>query len=77
MLQAFIQNVSSLFQTYVCKCFDLDVVYVSHMLQEYVPNVQFYIAASVFMLQVVSIYLEVAYIAMAIHVCCKYMFQMF
>jgi hypothetical protein len=27
------------FETYVCKRFDLDVAYVSHMLQEYVPMV--------------------------------------
>jgi hypothetical protein len=39
MLQGFVQNVSSLFQMYICKCSDLDVVYVSHMLQAYIPNI--------------------------------------
>jgi hypothetical protein len=39
--------------------------------------VQSYVAVSVFMLQVVSVYLEFTYIAMAIHIYCKCMFQMF
>ena len=40
---------------------------------------QSYVAANVFILQVVSVYLEVevAYVTMAIHVCYKCMFQMF
>ena len=40
---------------------------------------QSYVAASVFILQVVSVYpeVEVAYVTMAIHVCCNCMFQMF
>jgi hypothetical protein len=47
--------------------FYLDVAYVSHMLQEYILNVSsVYVGANVFMLQVVSVYLEVAYVAVAI-----------
>jgi hypothetical protein len=38
MLQAFIKNVSSVLDV-CCKLFDPDILYVSHMLQEYVPNV--------------------------------------
>jgi hypothetical protein len=38
---------------------------------------QSYVEASVFMLQIISVYLNVAYVAMAIHVYCKCMFQMF
>jgi hypothetical protein len=57
-----------LFQTYVCKRFDLDVTYVSHircksMFEMFHP----YAAGSVFMLQVVSVYLEVTYVAMVIY----------
>jgi hypothetical protein len=79
MLQVFQMNVASiyskmfhLFQTYVCKCFDLHVEYVLQICCKSIfQMLQSYVAANVFMLQVVIIYLEVAYVVMAIHVCCK------
>jgi hypothetical protein len=65
-------NMFHLFQTYVCKRFDRDVAYVSHiccksMFQMFhmFPS---YVAASVFILQVVF-YLEVVYVAVVIHEC--------
>ena len=94
-----------LFQTYVCKRFDLDVAYVSHMLQEYIPNVsvlcyskcfhvvsckclsgrciccngytrmlQMYVSA-VFISMLQVFYLDIAYVVVAIHICCKRMFS--
>jgi hypothetical protein len=66
-----------LFQTYVCKHFDLDVVYVSHICCKGMFQMfQSYFATSVFMLQVECLS-EIAYVAMTIHVHCKCMFQMF
>jgi hypothetical protein len=99
-----------LFQTYVCKCFDLDVAYISHICCKSVSQMFHlflsYIVASVFMFQVVSVYqkvhmlqwlymyvasicfkyfryfksmlqvfyLDIAYVVVAIHICCKHMF---
>jgi hypothetical protein len=95
-----------LFQTYVCKRFYLDVVYVSHICCKSMFQMfylfQSYVAVSIFMLQVVSVlskklnmlqwlytyvviicfkyfsyfrstlqvfYLDVAYVAVTIHIC--------
>jgi hypothetical protein len=68
MLQVFQINVASvcskifhLFRTYVSKHFDLYVVYVSHICCKSMFQIfQSYVAGNVFMLQVVSVYLEVA-----------------
>jgi hypothetical protein len=82
MLQVFQMNVASvcskcfhLFQMYVYKRFDLDVAYVSHICYKsmfQIFHLFHYVAASVFMLQVVRVYLEVAYVAMVMHVCCRF-----
>jgi hypothetical protein len=47
----------------------------THIFQEYVPNVLILCYRKCF--HVASVYLEVAYVAMTIHVCCKCMFQIF
>ena len=51
------------------------------MLQEYVLNVSSILVLGcskyIFMLQVISVLSEVAYVAAAIHVCYKCMFQIF
>jgi hypothetical protein len=64
MLQAFVQNVSSVLNI-CCKRFDLDVAYVSHI---YVAR------ASVLDVCCKRFDLDVAYVS---HICCKSMFEMF
>jgi hypothetical protein len=55
MLQAFVQYVSSVLDI-CCKRFDLDVAHVSHICCYSMFHMfQFYVAASVFMLQVASV----------------------
>jgi hypothetical protein len=77
MLQAFVQNVSSISNVYL-QAFWSSVAYVSRICcKNMFQMFQSYVAASVFMLQVVSIYLKVAYVAMAIYVCYKCIFQLF
>jgi hypothetical protein len=49
-----------LFQMYVCKRFDLDVAYVSHIYCKSMFKVpQSYVVASIFKLQVVSVYQKI------------------
>jgi hypothetical protein len=70
---AYVVSVSSVSDV-CCKCFDLFVACVSHMLQEYVANVSFLCYSKYFfMLQVfcLDVMLDM------FHTCCKYMFQMF
>jgi len=56
MLQAFVQNVSSVFQSYVAIVFYLDVAYVSHIfcnsMFQMFQLFQSYVAASDFKLQI-------------------------
>jgi hypothetical protein len=58
MLQKFVQNVSSV-SDICCKCFDLDVAYVSHIccngMFQMFHMFRSSVAASIFMLQVASI----------------------
>ena len=75
MLQAFVQNVSSVSDV-CCKRFDLDVVCVSHICSKSMFQIfqlfHSYVAVSIFTLQV--FYLDVADVS---HICCKSMFEMF
>ena len=56
VLQEFVQNDSSVFQTYVASMYDLDDAYVSHICcKSMFEMFQSYVAISVFMLQVASV----------------------
>ena len=63
MLQAFVQNVSSVSDV-CCKCFNLDIAYVSHIccnsMFQLFQLCHSYVAVSVFMLQM--FYIDVAYV---------------
>jgi hypothetical protein len=82
----FQMNVTSVCSKYfICfrrmlQAFWLDVAYVSHIYCKSMFQMfhlfQSYVAISVFS-KLQMFYLDVTYVAVAIHVCCKCMFQMF
>jgi hypothetical protein len=73
-------NVASICSKYfICfrHMFASVLIWILHMFHTYVARAcskYFCVAASVFMLQVISVYVEDAYVAMARHVCCKCVF---
>ena len=77
MLQVFIQNISSVFRRMFASVFALDVAYVSHMLQEYVPMVSvvsILCCCSVSCCKLQVFYLDVADVS---HTCFKCMSKIF
>jgi hypothetical protein len=73
MLQVYVSNVSAIFKR-MLQVFYLDMMlHMLHWLYTYVTSVRFkYLSCFKHKLQV--FYLDVAYIAVAIHICCKCMF---
>jgi hypothetical protein len=77
VFQRFVQNISSILDV-CCKHSDLDIAHISDIccnsMFQMFQLFQFYVAVSVFMLQVAVFYLVVAYVS---HICCNCMFHIF